>query len=196
MSCEINFFNTEENGMTGECPAWTTCLTNMFRFLVDDIDPLNYEYSDNRICQLLNMAAFYVSGDLCDCPNLELTVDLLSSTITPDPLTDPILANLIVFKAVCLIDMNAVRSRAIFEGVKATLGPVNMSVSSNASALSQLLTNGACGMYNNLKEQCCFRKIVQTSEFCRAILDPFSRGCYPPVCNDNSSFGNRGGCGC
>lgn len=192
MSCEINFFdNIESGGGTGECPEWTTCLTNMFRVLINDVDPLNYEYSDARVCQLLNMAAFYVAGDLCDCPNLNFTIDLINSTVDPDPLTDPIIANLIVFKAVCLIDINATRNKAIFEGARAIAGPVSMSIGSNASALNSLLKNGACGMYQSLKDQCCFRKIVQTAEFCRAILDPFARGCYyPPVCGDSS----RGNC--
>lgn len=180
MSCEINFFNDITGESTGNCPEWTTCLTNMFRAFIGDIDPANYEYSDARVCQLLNTAAFFVSADLCDCPGLSLEVDLINSTIDPDPLTDPILANLIVFRAICMVDIGEVRLKSAIEGVKAVCGPASMGVSSTASTWNYLFSHGACGTYTKLKEQCCFRKLVQTAAFCKAILAPFSSGCYQP----------------
>lgn len=180
MSCEINFFNDMTGEPTGESPEWTVCLTNMFRALIDDMDPSNYEYSDARVAQILNTAAFYVAADLCDCPSLSLTVDIVNSTIDPDPITDPVLANLIVFRAICMIDINLTRLKAGIEGVKASCGPASMAVNSGYSALSGLLNNGACGTYKTLKEQCCFRNMVQTAAFCRAILAPFSSCLYPP----------------
>lgn len=185
MSCELNFFDNLTGDNTGVCPDWTTCLTTMFRVFIDDLGP-EYEYSDTRVCQMLNIGAFYVSADLCDCPNLALTVNLTESTVDPDPLSNPVLANLIVLRAICLIDTNVARTRAAFDGIKAVCGPASMSTTGGVS-LNALFSHGACKMYQDLKMQCCFRNPVQAASFCRSVLAPFARGCYPPIYREGYS---------
>ena len=170
-------------GSGDSCDAlWKSTLVPIFRMFVGDFTSPP-TYSDDRICQLLTAAAFFVAGDLCDCPNLTFTVDLLTGAVSPDPLSNPVIANLILLKAACLLDQGLSRSRSISEGFKAVCGPASLQVLSASSSFALLFDHGPCAAYADLKEACCFRSLIQSAEFCKFVLGPFVSECYVP-CRD------------
>lgn len=184
--------------------VWKATLVPLLRVIIGDFtDPPTY--SDDRLCQLLGAAAFFVAGDLCDCPNLTFTYDVVTGVASPDPLSNAVIANLIVLRAACILDQGLTRSRSISEGFKAVCGPASLQVLSASSTFSSLFENGPCAAYLDLKEACCFRNLIQSAEFCKFVLGPFVSECYVP-CRDTrtddccgilsaGSAGNRAGGG-
>lgn len=66
------------------------------RYLIDDVDESDYEYSDNRLSGLIFVAASYVNRDI----NGSYEINICGQTITPNPDTNFI--NLVSLKAACL----------------------------------------------------------------------------------------------
>lgn len=163
---------TIDSSIDTECVSWTSALTPMLRVFIGDFED-NAQYTDSRLCQILLSAGFYVSGDLCGCSKLSsVSVDFVNSTITPDPLTNPILANLIVLKAACLIDQSNFRLKAIRDGISAVCGPAKISVS-GSSSYKALFEYGPCKAYDELKYQCCVLGSISEAKYCRMVVSTF-----------------------
>ena len=170
---------------TGDCAisgvSWCEILTPAFRAFVGDlVEP--YKYSNNRACQLMEAAAFYLAADLCDCPTLSITIDVCSSSVTPNPLESATIANLIVLKAVCMADLGDVRTKAITAGIKAVCGPATLQTMNASANFNLLLEEGACSAYKDLKENCCYKSVLQSADNCRIVLGAFVAPYYMP-CN-------------
>jgi len=163
---------TEDISNQEGCTEWSLALVQMLRVFIGDFSDEG-KYSDARLCQILKAAAFFVSGDICTCSRFKnLTVDYLTSEISLDPLTNPVLANFIVLKAACLFDQSTLRLRAVREGISAVCGPAKISVS-GSSAYTALFQNGPCKAYDVLKHQCCIKNSISEASYCRMVVSSF-----------------------
>jgi hypothetical protein len=157
--------------------SWQQELTIITRHWINDFsDPPTY--SDERIEQLLTIAAQYVVAEV----NLDTnyTIDINSPNITPDPTNpenkDVVFITLVGLKASCMLDQSSLRTKAAMEGVRAALGPASLSVSGGSQAYKYILDVGPCALYNQLKME---YEIGNSSIF-RAILSPFVGNNFDP----------------
>jgi hypothetical protein len=162
--------------------AWQNEMTIITRTLINDLnDP--YEFSDDRIKQLLTVSAKYVQFDV----NLEhsYTIDVVNNIISPDPTddNDSIFISLTCLKAACLVDQSTLRTKAAIEGIRASLGPASLSVAGSLVGIKLLLDTGPCATYEELtshwdvKEDTAIRAVL--SPFVGNKFVPFNMGIYP-----------------
>lgn len=162
--------------------AWQDEMTIITRTLINDFkDP--YEFSDDRLQQLLTVSAKYVQFDV----NLDHTyqVDVLNKNITPDPTADDdsIFISLVCLKAACMVDQSALRTKAALEGIRAALGPASLSVAGSLVGIKLLLETGPCATYEELtshwdvKEATAIRAVL--SPFVGNKFAPFNMGIHP-----------------
>lgn len=169
---------TVDPDVSTECSDWTLSLAPMLRVFIGDHEE-SAKYTNSRLCEILLAAAFYVSGDVCTCSSFKtLSVDYEEKTISIDPLSNPVLANLIVLKAACLIDQSSLRLKAVREGISAACGPARISISASSS-FKALIESGPCKAYDTLKYQCCVLNSIAEAKYCRLIVSAFVKdyGC-------------------
>lgn len=158
--------------------AWFDELIIMLRLMIGDTDDDNLSYTDQRLAQLLTLAAQYVVTDLQ--LNSQYSVNVRKLMLVPDPSADdtrnPDLMNMIVLKAACIADQSTYRTKAAAEGVRVSCGPANISVSGNLKGYQYLLDKGACKAYEEAMTQYLFGD----ASFCRAILSPFVSNSFDP----------------
>jgi len=159
--------------------AWDTVLVNMLRIIIDDFDEGSPTYSDDRLQQILVVAAQYVNQEISF--DTSYTVNINSPNISPDPTSsssrDDAFANFVVLKAACIINQSALRAAAISSGVKAKCGPVEIQTAANSSAGYELLIReGPCKTYNTLK----WEYEVGNANGIHAIFSPFVSNSFDP----------------
>ena len=114
--------------------SWSVEIPVIVRTLINDLSE-NPTYSDDRLLQVITVAAKYVQFDV----NLDhlYTIDVVTPNITPDPTTDndSIFISLVSLKAACIIDQSTLRTKAAMEGIRATLGPAQLSVGGSLAGL-------------------------------------------------------------
>lgn len=162
--------------------AWQSEMTIITRTLINDLNE-PYEFSDDRIKQLLTVSAKYVQFDV----NLEhfYNIDVVNKTISPDPTddNDSIFISLTCLKAACMVDQSALRTKAAIEGIRAALGPASLSVAGSMVGIKLLLDTGPCATYEELtshwdvKEATAIRAVL--SPFVGNKFIPFTNGIYP-----------------
>lgn len=155
--------------------AWQEEITTIVRVLVNDIGP-NYTYSDERILQCIVVASKYVQFDVVLDHSYE--VDVINQTITPDPTVDNdnIFIDLVALKASCIIDQSNFRTKAVLEGLRASLGPASLAVNNNLAGWKEILNHGPCALYDSLVEHWD----VANASAIRAILSPFVGNKFDP----------------
>jgi hypothetical protein len=148
--------------------TWQTELTTIVRNLINDVSE-SPTYSDARIQQLIATAAKFVEFDVV--LDTVYDVNVTTSTITPDPIVnnDTIFVSLTCLKAACLVDQSTLRTKAAMEGIRASLGPANLSVGGSLEGYKMLLEKGPCALYAELTEHWD----VQNATAIHAILSPF-----------------------
>ena len=156
--------------------SWQLEIPIIVRSLINDFaDPPNY--SDERIQQLIVVAAQYVTREVG--LNNEYAINIINPDIIPDPTLlaekDLDFVSFIALKSACLLDQSSLRTRAATEGIRASLGPANISVGGNSS-YQFLLANGPCKMYEDLK----FDYDVGNTSLLRGILSPFVGNNFDP----------------
>lgn len=157
--------------------AWQEELIPMVRTLVNDLDE-PYNFSDYRIQQVVVVAGKYVQFDV----NLDhiYNINVSSQTITPDPTADndDIFISLVCLKAACIIDQGTLRTKAALEGIKAVLGPANLTIGGGGggSYWKDIIDKGACGMYDELTSHWD----VKNASAIRAVLSPFVGNKFDP----------------
>ena len=156
--------------------SWQTDVPALIRVLVNDLDPDNPTYSDDRLIQTITVAARYVQFDVV--LDHSYTVDIVNQTIIPDPIEDKdeIFLCLLGLKAACIIDQSTFRSKAALEGVRAALGPALLSVNNHLSGFKEILEHGPCKLYADLTEHWD----VQNATAVAAILSPFVGNKFDP----------------
>lgn len=155
--------------------SWQTELTTIVRVLINDIvEP--YDYSDNRILQVLTVAGRYVQFDV----NLDhpYTIDVVNRNITPDPTVDndSVFVSLVCLKAACIIDQGTFRTKAAMEGIRTSLGPASLSFGGSLTGWQAIIDHGACGLYDELTAHWD----VKNATAIAAVLSPFVNNRYDP----------------
>jgi hypothetical protein len=156
--------------------AWNVELPIIVRTLINDLSDTPI-YSDERLLQVISVAAKYVEFDVVLDYSYE--IDVVSPNITPDPTinNDNIFISLTCLKAACIIDQSAVRTKAALEGIRAALGPAQLSVGGSLAGLKMILDTGPCAAYDELTAHWD----VKEATAIRAILSPFVGNRFDPT---------------
>tara|TARA_B100001778_G_scaffold332975_1_gene340474 strand:- start:2619 stop:3143 length:525 start_codon:yes stop_codon:yes gene_type:complete len=164
--------------------SWNVEIPLIVRSWINDLSD-NPTYSDDRIQQLIVVAAQYVTTEI----NLdnEYTVDITTPTITPDPSTlstkDIDFIGFVALKSACMLDQSTLRTRAAMEGIKAALGPAQLSVGGNLRGYEVILKEGPCALYDKLRME----YEVGNANGIKAILSPFVGNKFDPTYLRNSA---------
>lgn len=166
--------------------SWQNEIPIIVRTLINDFgDQPNY--SDDRLLQVISVAAKYVQFDV----TLDHTyqVDLSNFNITPDPTADrdEIFIALVGLKAACIIDQSTYRTKAALEGIRAALGPAQLSVAGQSSAWNTILDKGPCAAYDELTSHW---DVAQATN-AKTILSPFVGNKFDPRYIQGNIYRNR-----
>jgi len=155
--------------------GWQADITNLVRVLINDLSETP-TYSDDRIAQTITVAARYVQFDVQ--LDQEYVVDSINNTITPDPTVnkDEIFLCLVGLRAACIIDQSTFRTKALLDGINASLGPAKLSVAGNLAGFKEILNQGPCKLYGDLSEHWD----VQQATAVAAVLSPFVGNKFDP----------------
>ena len=155
--------------------SWQDHLITIIRVLINDLNT-PYEYTDERILQVIVVAAKYVQFDI----NLDYAynIDVINSNIDPDPvsLKDDIFLSLIGLKAACIFDQSTFRTRAALEGITTKLGPASLSLGGSLSGWQAIIDHGACATYDELTSHWD----VKNATAIAAVLSPFVGNKFDP----------------
>lgn len=155
--------------------AWHTEIPIMVRTLINDLSDTP-TYTDERLLQVIVVAAKYVQFDVV-LDHL-YTINVSTPNITPDPTDDDdsIFISLVSLKAACIIDQSTLRTKAAMEGIRASLGPANLSVAGSLAGVKMLLEMGPCSTYDELTSHWDVREATAI----RAVLSPFVGNRFDP----------------
>ena len=164
--------------------SWQTDIPIIVRVLINDLES-QPTYSEDRILQVITVAAKYVQFDVV--LDHGYLIDVANNTITPDPTEDrdDIFIRLVALKAACIIDQSTFRTKAVNEGIRVALGPAQLSVVGNLAGWKTLLDKGPCATYEELVSHWD----VGQATTARAILSPFVGNKFDPR---SFYFDNRG----
>jgi len=166
--------------------SWQTELPSIVRILINDMDDQPV-YSDQRLLQVLAVAAKYVQFDVV--LDHKYDVDVSLSIISPDPTLDKdeIFISLVCLKAACLVDQSTLRTKAAIEGVRASLGPASLSVGGSLEGLRLILEKGPCATYDELTSHWD----VKDASAIKAIFSPFVGNKFDPRYIQGNIYRNR-----
>lgn len=155
--------------------SWQIEIPLIVRTLINDLSDTP-TYSDERIQQVVTVAAKYVQFDVS--LDNQYVVNVSLSTITPDPteINDDIFVSLLCLKSACIIDQSTLRTKAAMEGIRAALGPASLSVGGSLDGIKILLDKGPCQTYKELTEHWN----VGSAAAAQAILSPFVGNKFDP----------------
>jgi hypothetical protein len=155
--------------------SWQIEMPIIVRTLINDVadQPV---YSDERLQQIIAVAAKYVQLDLIS--DKTYAIDVVNLTITPDPTQndDETFSGLVSLKAACLVDQSSLRTKAAMDGIRASLGPASLSVGGSLEGLKIMLNQGPCALYSVLVNE---HNIGNASSI-KAILSPFVGNNFDP----------------
>lgn len=166
--------------------SWQTEIPIIVRTLVNDWSDQPV-YSDDRLIQVISVAAKYVQFDVVLDHKYE--VDVVSPNIAPDPTDDrdEIFISLVSLKAACIIDQSTYRTKAASEGIRAALGPASLQVAGQSAAWKTILENGPCALYQELTDHWD----VKDASAIAAILSPFVGNKFNPRYLQNHDYRSR-----
>lgn len=166
--------------------SWQTEIPIIVRTLVNDWSDQPV-YSDDRLIQVISVAAKYVQFDVV--LDHQYLVDVVSPNITPDPTDDrdEIFISLVSLKAACIIDQSTYRTKAAAEGIKAALGPASLQVAGQSSAWKTILEHGPCALYDELTSHWD----VKDAAAIAAVLSPFVGNKFNPRYLQNHDYRSR-----
>lgn len=155
--------------------SWQIEIPIIVRTLINDLSD-QPTYSDERIAQVIAVAAKYVQFDVI--LDHKYDVDVANPNISPDPTSDrdEIFISLVSLKAACIIDQSTYRTKAAMEGIRASLGPASLSVAGQSAAWNTILKEGPCALYEELTSHWD----VKDATAIRAVLSPFVGNKFDP----------------
>jgi hypothetical protein len=155
--------------------AWQIELPIIVRTLINDLSETP-AYTDQRLLQLITVAAKYVQFDVV--LDHKYTIDVVNNGISPDPTIDDdsIFISLVSLKAACLVDQSVLRTKAVTEGIRAALGPAQLSVAGSLAGIKLILESGPCAAYEELTSHWD----VKEATAIRAVLSPFVGNKFDP----------------
>lgn len=155
--------------------SWQTEIPIIVRTLINDVGDKPI-YSDDRIAQVIAVAAKYVQFDVVLDHSYQ--VDVSNPNISPDPTNDrdEIFISLVSLKAACIIDQSTFRTKAATEGIRAALGPAQLAVAGSLAGWKTILEQGPCAAYDELVSHW---DVAQATSV-KAILSPFVGNRFDP----------------
>jgi len=156
--------------------SWSIEIPIIVRTLINDFDETNQTYSDERILQAVVVAGKYVQFDVN--LNQTYTINIANPAITPDPteLNDDIFISLVSLKTACIFDQSTLRTKAAMEGIRAALGPAQLSIGGSLAGLKLIIDKGPCSAYDELTSHWD----VKEATAIRAVLSPFVGNNFDP----------------
>lgn len=166
--------------------SWQSEIVTIVRVWINDLDD-SPTYSDSRIQQVITVAAQNVVREVSF--SQEYTIDVVSGVISPDPTLaesrDNDFVALSAIKSACILDQSTFRTKAVNEGIRASLSPASIDVRGNLRGYQTLLEIGPCAMYEKLRTE--FE--IGNPNICQAILSPFIGNSFDPR-NTSSAMGD------
>jgi len=155
--------------------SWKKEIPIIVRTLINDLSDIP-TYSDERILQVVTVAAKYVQFDVV--LDHKYVINVVNPTITPDPTTDDdsIFISLVSLKTACIIDQSVLRTKAAAEGIRAALGPASLSVAGSLAGIRMIIEEGPCAAYDQLVSHWD----VKEATAIRAVLSPFVGNKFDP----------------
>ena len=155
--------------------SWQQEIPIIVRTLINDLSETP-TYSDERILQVVTVAAKYVQFDVV--LDHQYVVNVVNPTITPDPTADndSIFISLVSLKTACIIDQSVLRTKAAAEGIRAALGPASLSVVGSLAGIRMIIEEGPCAAYDQLVSHWD----VKEATAIRAVLSPFVGNKFDP----------------
>lgn len=117
----------------------------IIRHMIDDLDCSDQEYTDDRLLELIFIAANYTNLDI----DTEYTISISEQSISPAP--DSHFTNLVALKATCMLLRSAAASYAKFD-FKVTDGPSTVDLKDIAQKL-QTAADNSCKQYSTLVQR-------------------------------------------
>jgi hypothetical protein len=156
--------------------SWKKEIPIIVRTLINDFSEVP-TYSDERLLQIISVAAKYVQFDVV--LNNTYTIDVVRPNITPDPTVndDSIFISLVSLKSACIVDQSVLRTKAALEGIRAALGPAQLSVAGSLAGLRMIIEEGPCAAYDQLVSHWD----VKEATAIRAVLSPFVGNRFDPT---------------
>jgi hypothetical protein len=167
--------------------SWQAEIPIIVRTLINDLDESNQSYSDERLLQIITVAAKFVQFDVS--LKSEYLVNIVNLTISPDPTidNDSIFISLTGLKAACIIDQSVLRTKAALEGIRAALGPAQLSIAGSLAGFDLIIDKGPCAAYDELVSHWDVREATAV----RAILSPFAGNKFDPTYLQSSDLPAR-----
>lgn len=162
--------------------SWQGQMGTIVRYLIDDVDPDNYTYSDHRIETTILVAAQLTQMNVDFSKNYDVNVE--NCTLDPDPTTSPEdkpFITLICLRAACIIVGSAIRSES-GNAISIKDGPSAIDLRGVTATLATLYKD-LCQKF----EQALLDYRAGSSIGGQAILGPYSPG------SDYVSRNNHGG---
>jgi len=156
--------------------SWKKEIPIIVRTLINDLSETP-TYSDERLLQIISVAAKYVQFDIV--LDNAYTIDVVRPNISPDPTVndDSIFISLVSLKSACIVDQSVLRTKAALEGIRAALGPAQLSVGGSLAGLKMIIEEGPCAAYEELTSHWDVREATAI----RAILSPFVGNRFDPT---------------
>jgi hypothetical protein len=156
--------------------SWQLEIPIMVRTLINDLSATP-TYSDERLLQIITVAARYVQFDVVLDQSYDINV--VVPAITPDPTinNDSIFISLVSLKSACIVDQSVLRTKAALEGIRAALGPAQLSVAGSLAGLRMIIEEGPCAAYEELTSHWDVREATAI----RAVLSPFVGNQFDPT---------------
>lgn len=152
--------------------SWQSELSTIIRYLINDLDPNNYQYSDERIEITSVVAAQMVILDV-SLP-VQYNINVQSISISPDPTSDPkdnLFVNLVALKAACIILGSEVKTQGM-NAISIKDGPSAIDLRGVASTMT-FLYQDICAKYQKLLQDAKEDLVAAAGQ---AILGPYSPG--------------------
>lgn len=163
--------------------SWQEEIPIIVRTLINDLSETP-TYSEDRLLQLIVVAAKYVQFDVS--LDHSYIVDVVNPSISPDPTLDDdsIFISLVGLKAACLVDQGTLRTKAALEGIRAALGPAQLSIAGSLAGFNLIIDKGPCAAYDELVAHWDVRNATAV----RAILSPFVGNRFDPRSQIRGSY--------
>jgi hypothetical protein len=155
--------------------SWEQEIPIIVRTLINDLSETP-TYSDERILQVVTVAAKYVQFDVV--LDNKYIINVANPSISPDPTIndDSIFISLISLKTACIIDQSVLRTKAAMEGIRAALGPAQLSVAGSLAGIKMIIEQGPCAAYEELVSHWDIKEATAI----RAVLSPFVGNKFDP----------------
>lgn len=152
----------------------------MLRAVIGDSEDDHQEFTDQRLLELIVVAAKLVRSGTCFLDEFEVSVDCpdgeLQLSIMPEP--SDLFCSLIVMKAACMLYNAELRGCAGIEGITAICGRARISNSTGSGCWQLLIENGPCAAFDELKKQLEFVGPLSKGTYFRAIISPYIKEKY------------------